>query len=273
METNTVSARENPGLVNELVNRAMAESEELEAEKEIPVILPSDTLVDLPAGYITPDGEVIKTAEVKELTGRDEEAISRATTLGRMFNIILSRGVASVGGVPVTDKMLDEMFAGDRDALLLGIYRATFGNPSEMKAYCGGCEELKDVLIDLSSDIKTKILIDPIEERKFLVMGSKHEYTVMLPTGIVQRELNNALEKTIPELTSILLEHTVVGIDGTPIYSKAQIQNIGIKDRRAISEAITERVPGPKFEDITVTCPDCESEVVVPINLGTLFQF
>jgi hypothetical protein len=273
METNTVSAKENPGLVNELVNRALADAEQLDENTEVKVIPPSETLVDLPAGYITPDGEVIRTAEVKELTGRDEEAISRATTMGRMFNIILSRGVVSVGGIPVTEKLLDDMFAGDRDALLLGIYRATFGNPSEIKAYCSGCEELKDVLINTAEDIKTKVLLDPITERTFEVMGAKHEYTMMLPTGVVQRELNNSLEKTIPELTSILLEHTVTAIDGNPVYSKSQIQNIGIKDRRVLSEAITERVPGPKFEDITVTCPDCESKVVVPINLGTLFQF
>jgi hypothetical protein len=273
MESNTINASANPGLANELITKALAEVEEVETSTEVPVILPSDTLVDLPAGYITPDGGVAKTAEVRELTGKDEEAISRATTLGRMFNIILSRGVVSVGGVSVTEKMLDEMFAGDRDALLLGIYRATFGNPSEMKAYCGGCEDLKDVLVDLNTDIKVKPLIDPIAERAFTVEGANHEYTVILPTGVVQRELNNAMEKTIPELTSILLENTVTAIDGNPVYNKVQTQNIGIKDRRAISEAIAERAPGPKFEDITVTCPDCESEVVVPINLGALFQF
>ena len=273
MESNTINASANPGLANELINKALTDVEEIEKQTEVPVILPSDTLVDLPAGYITPDGEVAKTAEVRELTGKDEEAISRATTLGRMFNVILTRGVVSVGGTPATEKILDEMFAGDRDALLLGIYRATFGNPSEMKAYCGGCEEFKDVLLDLNTDIKTKLLIDPIDERAFTVEGINHDYTVILPTGIVQKELNNSLEKTVPELTSILLENTVTAIDGNPVYNKTQTQNIGIKDRRTISEAIAERAPGPKFEDITVTCPDCESEVVVPINLGTLFQF
>ena len=85
--------------------------------------------------------------------------------------------------------------------------------------------------------------------------------------------MNSAEDKTIAELSTILLKGTVINIDGSPVYTPEQIQTIGIRDRRKISEEIAERNPGPKFDDIRVTCPDCETEVVVPVNIGALFQF
>ena len=272
METNTVNAIKNPGLTNELVAKALADPEQSETP-EIPITLPSDNTVDLPGGYITLEGEVIRTAEVRELNGRDEEAISRASTVGRMLNLILSRGVVSIGGKKVDEGILDNLFSGDRDALMLGIYKATFGTPAELGAYCSGCDDFKEIGVDFDTDITTKVLADPIADRQFTVQGKSHEYTMVLPNGLVQKELNSANDKTLAELGSILLKETVVAIDGDTVYNKNVIENIGIKDRRLLTEAIAERNPGPRFDDIKVVCPDCESEVVVPSSLGGLFQF
>lgn len=271
MDTTSLKATDNPTLANELVAQAIADSTQDEPQ-EVVIELPSDTLVDLPGGYITTDGEVYQTAEVRELNGRDEEALAKAATLGRMLNLALSRGVVSIGGKPANETMLEGILSGDRDALLLGIYKVTFGNPAKMAAYCSGCSEYKDIEVDLNTDIKTRILANPKEDREFTVQGLKHVYTVLLPSGGVQKEMNNLEDANIPELSSILLKGTVIAIDGSPVYSPEQVQSIGIRDRRKISEEIASRNPGPKFEDITVVCPDCESEVVVPISIGALFQ-
>jgi hypothetical protein len=114
---------------------------------------------------------------------------------------------------------------------------------------------------------------DPINDRVFTVEGKKNIFTVQLPTGITQKELLLNADKTVPELNTILLENTVVKINNNPVLSKNQVQNMGMVDRKKVIEEINNRVIGPKFEDLTVTCPDCESEVTVPINLGTLFRF
>jgi hypothetical protein len=70
-----------------------------------------------------------------------------------------------------------------------------------------------------------------------------------------------------------MLENTVMKIDDSPVLSKMQVQNLGLVDRRTISEAINKRLCGPQFDVVKVTCPDCESEVSVPVNFGTLFRF
>lgn len=271
MANNTINAAKNPSLANDLINQAMA-TQEVKKEPAL-VTPPSDNLVHLPGGFITDAGEVIKTAEVRELTGRDEELISRSTNSGRTFSAILACGAVKVGDIPVTEKVLDELLSGDRDAIMVGIYKATFGQLNKSSSFCRGCGEMKDIEVDVDTDIETKVLSDPILDRVFTVQGKENEYRVTLPTGAVQKELGQNLDKSLPELTTILLYGTVVEINGRPILSKNQIQSLGMTDRRLLSEEIAKRNPGPKFTDISVTCPECGGEVVVPINLGTLFRF
>jgi hypothetical protein len=270
MTNNTISAGSNPGLANDMVKKATAEQKANVQPAEITA--PSDTLVHLPGGYINDAGEVIKTAEVRELTGRDEEAIAKVNTVGKALNVILSRGVVSIDGKRANDELLDVLLAGDRDALLLGIYKATFGSTARIESYCVGCSAEKIVEIDVDNDITTKALADPIAGRVFTVHG-KHEYTVTLPNGALQREVITSTDKTAAELSTLLLEKTVQEIDGNPVFSKSQIQGLGVADRRLIGEEIGKRVIGPQLENITVKCPDCEGEVEVPINFGTLFRF
>lgn len=267
--TNTISAGSNPDLANDLISKVLAEKP---VEVDVRLTLPSDTSVTLPGGYITAAGEVVTEAEVRELNGQDEEAIARASTMGKALLTIVQRGTVKVGAEKADEKILDSMLAGDRDALLLGIFRATFGNTAEIKSWCNKCGELKDVEIDVNTDIKTKILTDPINDRVFTVKGKKQEITVRLPTGFVQKELINNAEKTSAELNTMLLEHCVVKIGESPVLSKFQVQNMGLTDRQACIAEINNRVPGPQFDAVKVVCPDCESEVSVPINLGNLFR-
>jgi hypothetical protein len=164
------------------------------------------------------------------------------------------------------------MLSGDRDALILGIFKATFGRETEVSSYCSGCDEFKTIGLDLDTDIKTKALLDPINDRVFTVEGKSKVFTVQLPTGLAQKEMINNSDKSSAELNTIMLEHTVIQIDGSPVLSKLQVQNLGLTDRRKIIDEINARVSGPQFDEISVTCPDCESEVRVPINFGTLFR-
>jgi hypothetical protein len=268
--TQTISAAANPALANNKIQEVMAEKP---VQKEVKVIPPSDTTVALPGGYINSAGEVVTTAEVRELTGKDEEAIARTSTVGKALLTILQRGVVTVGDEEVTDKMLDQMLSGDRDMLILGIFKATFGNISTSQTFCQTCAEVKEVDIDINEDIKIKVLNDPVNDRVFTVSGKNHEYTVQLPTGVTQKELFLNTDKTSAELNTILLENTVIKIDGTPVYSKLQVQNLGLVDRKKIVDEINKRICGPQFDDLVLDCPDCEGEVRVPISLGNLFRF
>lgn len=271
MATNNLKAADNPALANSVINQILADSEEAPEKAEITT--PSETLVNLPGGYITPKGEVIKTAEVRELTGKDEEYISKVGSIGKAINTILSRATVSIGNTPVDDSMLDTLLSGDRDELMLGIFKATFGTDTVVAAYCNGCDDFKSVSINTDRDIARKILVNPIDDRTFTLKGKGHTYKVALPNGFAQKAISEQTDKTMAELTTLLLEHVVLEIDDHPVVNKAQVQALGVADRRLISTEINNRVPGPKFEDVVIDCPDCNGKVGVPITLGTLFRF
>lgn len=271
MVQKNIAAADNPALASDLIEKALAGEPEQAAGIE--VILPGDLHVALPGGVMQDDGTVVRTASVKELTGRDEEAIYRHTTAAGALNATLVRGVTHIGTEPVTENVLDRMLVGDREALLVGIFKATFGNPAPMQAVCNKCREVKEALVDVDTDIKQKVLLDPINDRVFEVSGAKHTFLVTLPDGLTQKALTEDPSKSGPELSTILLRNCVMKIDGNPVYSDAQIQNLGVRDRRLLGKEIESRSPGPIFEAVTAECPDCGSEVVVPISLGALFRF
>jgi hypothetical protein len=270
MTTKTINAAANPAMANNLLNQVI--NEQIEDDFNPEIKSPVDNTVELPGGYITSAGELLRTAEVRELNGRDEEAISKASNVGKALVTIIQRGTVSIGHIKSEESVLDSLLAADLDALLLGIIKATFGVNIEIPSYCAKCEDYKIVTVDLNTDIKTKVLADPLNDRVFTVKGKKDVFVVSLPDGSTQKALIKNADKTEAEQTTVLLEHCVLQINGSPVYSPLQVQNLGMVDRKNIVKEINKRVPGPQFADISVTCPECEGEVTVSINLGTLFR-
>ena len=272
MAEQTVSAVNNPALANQLVKDALAGTAPEETKEPIKIVAPSDGSVTLPGGFLNVSGEVITSAKVRELNGLDEEAISRQPSMGKAIPLILSRAVVSIGSEPVTEALLDGLLAGDADALMLGIYRATFGDTVTIPSLCTGCTDIKQVEVDLLSDLEYKSLLDPVGDRVFVVKGKNTEYEVMLPSRKVQKEMMHGAEKTTAELNSILLEGRVIKVGASPVFSKTQVQSINLSDRKLILQAIGERNPGPKFQGVQVDCADCGGKVDVPISLGAIFR-
>ena len=270
METKTVSAQENPQLASQLAAKALKETEE---PQKAQIVSPSEVVVALPGGYLTPTGDVLQTAEVRELTGKDEEAIAKAGTYAKSLNAILARGTVKIGERPATEELLDGILSGDRDSILLGIYQATFGPTAVLDGYCNSCKEYKSVEVDLRQDIQTKALVDPINDREFVLEGKKATYTLRLPSGKAQREIANGMDRTSAELDTLLMEYCVVKVNDKQVFHKSEVQNIGLADRRSILNEILKRNPGPQFNDVKVSCDECGGEVVVPISIGTLFRF
>jgi hypothetical protein len=269
-ELNTINAGNNPDLANSLVDQALAVNETpVEPAKVVP---PFNNVVVLPSGYIGSDGKLHTLVEVRELNGIDEEALSKLDTLIKMWSGVLSRGVVKIGDEAVTEQMLDNLLIGDREAIVLGVYKATFGSTANLDAYCKGCKEFKTVLYDLDQDLKTKVLLDPRSDRTFEVHGRKNKYLVTLPTGSAQKEMGADPNRTDAELKTLLLESCVLEINDQPVVSKLQVKAMGIADRTTVVDEIAKRTPGPQLDNFEIDCPNCGGKVVVPITLGAIFR-
>jgi hypothetical protein len=271
----TIKAAENPQLANQLledVNKIVNQ----EVMGSVPeVVIPSlpDTTVTLSAGLIDPfEGTVSTTAEVRELNGADEEAIAKLSDPGKALLAILERATVSVGGQPATKQILGSLLAGDREALLLAIRKATFGSEVEVTTVCDKCPELQTFKIDLEKDVEVKKLDDPLRDRRFTVELKAGLAKVNLPTGDVQTQIINATDKNSAELDTMLLVACVTEIGDQPVLSPNRIRTLGITDRRLLLDEIASRNPGPQLSEIKKACGTCGQEVYLPLTLAELFR-
>jgi hypothetical protein len=271
----TINASESPQLANKLlqdVNNFVNQ----EVMGSIPeVVIPSlpETTVTLTAGFLDPlEGTLSTTAEVRELTGADEEAIAKLSDPGKALLAILERATVSVGNQPASKQILGSLLAGDREALLLAIRKATFGSEVEVNTVCDKCPELQSFKIDLNKDVEVKTLEDPIKDRRFTVELKAGLAKVNLPTGDVQTQIINATDKNSAELDTMLLAACVTEIGDQPVISPNRIRSLGITDRRLLLEEIASRNPGPQLSEIKKACKTCGQEVYLPLTLAELFR-
>lgn len=271
MSTETISASNNPDLANKLVSEALSEREVAGPAPKVDIPLPPDTQVELLGGLTDPFEGTISTAEIRELTGADEEVIARIGDPGKALLSILERATVKVGDKPADKETLDALLAGDREALLLAIRVATFGPDVEVGPVCPSCGEEQTFKINLKSDVKMKKL-EREEDRSFTVNCKVGAVKVNLPTGGAQKALVNATNKNAAELDTILLKSCIESINGIPVMNIQQIRDLSLKDRRELIKTITDRNPGPQLSEIKKTCSACDSEVSLPLTLADLFR-
>ena len=250
--------------LNEAINAPQA--------KEIKTLAPSSNEVSLPGGYINREGVLVKHAEVRELNGAGEEALSKVSNPAKLGNRILQRGVTTIGGEKATPEDLDRMLSGDRDALLLGIRKVTFGNTLEQFALCGSCGESSVVEVDLNEDIPVKSLDNPIEDRVWTMDLKVGAVTVTLPKGAVQRKIAENSDKTNSELNTILLSDCVISINGEASMGVPTVLRLSMGDREKIITEIVERNPGPRVGEVKSVCESCGGQVSIPMSLTGLFR-
>jgi hypothetical protein len=256
-----------PKLVNAAINEALKEE-----PVKIKTLAPTNNHVDLPGGYISPGGSLAKYAEVKELTGLDEEAIAKSGSIGRALNTILQKGLASIGGEPVTRDAFDDLLSADRDAIMIGIRKVTFGEIIDYTAVCQSCNSTQDVKIDLTKDVPVKELTNPIEDRNWTIEVKAGLVNVTLPTGDVQRKLMENIDKTSAEMNTILLAGCVVSVNGTTSMGASTVLKLGMGDREKLVDEILEKNPGPRLGEVVKDCEACGEAVPTPLSLMSLFR-
>ena len=255
-----------------LLQQAINEVNKEEAVK-ITTLPPSKNEITLPGGFITQEGALVKYAEVRELNGADEEAIAKSGSLARTLNTILQRGLVSLGGEKVKKEDFDNLLSGDRDAILVGIRKVTFGETAEYRLLCSSCSKTTLVDINLDTDIPIESLVNPIEDRNLNIeLRNGGSATVMLPDGRIQNLLMENSNKTTAELNTILLEGCVLAVNGKSSIGAPTVLGLGIADRETIVSAILSAVPGPRLGDVMKTCEACGEKNNTPISLVALFR-
>jgi hypothetical protein len=239
---------------------------------------PSFTTVELPAGWISPDGLLVQTARVRELNGYDEEKMSRVPpgNTATYVTELLALGVEDLGGQKPSKKTLQGLLIGDRDALVLGVRQATYGNEVEFKLKCTECDTDSVINVLIDEDVPVIKLEDPLK-RTFDVKLRNGEFAkVTLLTGAAQEAYSEGIEKkTNAEINTVMLAKSVVAINGMPVGGRNEdVLRLSSADRGTLTDFIAEHQPGPQLnKEIPVPCAVCGKEYPVFLGLPNLFRF
>jgi hypothetical protein len=242
------------------------------------VIDPPTTEVTLPGGLYNPlEGELIKTAVVREINGWDEEILARLAAKpdvgqGEQLVTLLERATVSIGHEKASPEVLDMLYSGDWDALLLGIRIASFGSDIVWQFPCQGCDgEMRTVSVDLSTDINPRNLTQS-DLGTFTHEGKRSSYVVGYPKGSSTRRVFRTKDLTPASVITATLFESIVSIDDQPVSDLGEIRSMPAVDRDAIFQKINQKMPSLRLDEVKKTCDDCGSGVRVPLSLAALFR-
>lgn len=276
----TVDATVNPQQANLMLAEALADDSSASAARPLPTIqAPPDRQVELMAGLINHlEGTSQTDAVVRELTGADEEALTApalSRSVGKYLSTLTLRGTESIGGQKTTKDMIDSLLVGDRELLVLGIRKATFGSDLELRTTCPHCRDVdEDYVFDLNS-----IRVEPLESLEDAVYGvdvelpSGHTAVMGLSRAADQDAVLAAENMSDGELNTLMLSRVVQKIDGEVLIKPiAQVRALSLRDRRELQRRLVEKTPGPRIGEAKRTCRACEKEFDLGLGLLDIFR-
>lgn len=242
------------------------------------LVPPEPGFVRLPGGF-TRGGvgaDVVYDAEVRELTGADEEYLDRVKRgkPEKFTEALVERGLVSIGDNPATKTENGLLLTGDVEMILLEIRRSTYGDTLEYEDLtCPHCQDRFDLTLTLD-DIPVRRL-ENSDERNFEVPLRRGGLCrVHLPrlsdlpaitAEATEAEANTALLANVIDVIERDGRTTVVG------GAVDEVRNLGLVDRRTILNELTKRRIGPDLEAVTFTHDVCQKEVPFPLTAGDLF--
>lgn len=238
----------------------------------------------LPGGYIDGVGNIHQEAELKPLTGREEELL--ATQLGQpsatLVTTVLSRCVYRIGTLsPVTKAMARALLVGDRQYLLLKLRELTFGEQVRATLSCPwpDCGQRVDIDFQMSDmpvkSVEIKGLIYDMTLSPDTVAnhdGEQKSCTVRfrLPNGGDQEMLSPLLVQNEAEALTQLLYHCVQSIGDNQELTLESIRHLSPPARLEIEKQMEALAPGVELT-MEINCPECGRDFTAPFDLQDFF--
>lgn len=267
-----VRLQDRPDLAEKMAKAVKDVQKPQSGSSEPPVAdTPPSLTYPLCGGYLADDGQWVTEFTVRELTGRDEEALARLKEPSKVLTTILERGLVAVGDEKATPEVVDGLLAGDWETVLLAIRIATFGNTATRRLLCRQCNAEYEVEIDLTENIERRTAGK--DDLTFTVKG-RHgtEYTVTHAYGQLQRKIMASVDDiTVTSANTTMLSECVVAVNSRPLLGSQEALDLPMADRREILREIESRRVGPQMQEVTTSCPDCGSEQSASLTVAALF--
>lgn len=237
-----------------------------------------DVIFELPRGRY--DGTKWETeAELRELTGADEEALARLKDPADFFDGVIIYGTKRIGSLDLEEltfterqSALAELLIGEREQLFLNITRVTYGDSKEFKTNCPSCgiENTTDVI--LSEDIKCKEMDSPYTLTHTLVTSRGDVITYRLATGVDQMVVLKRRGASPAEQNTLMISECITKVNDKPVLDPVgSARKLSMKDRQILLEGLVENQPSPNLT-LEIPCASCGFETVLPLSWGDIFR-
>lgn len=226
---------------------------------------------ELLAGYVDENGVTHKTFTLREMTGRDEEAINRAdikSNGGKVITTLLTKCVTSIGtltpksvGKENWSKIIQSLYVGDRDYMIIKLRKLSIGDEVELQHTCPKCNSKISTIVDLD-----EIEVIPFQGTRVIHFelpkgykdkrGNVHRTgTFRLTNGLDQEILIPVAIKNTAKANTLLLTRLCRFDDGYPI-DEDLIGDLTIKDRDYLNKLLIDNRFGVDLST-EVTCESC----------------
>lgn len=246
-----------------------------------PAVEPGKT-VQLPCGYLTKDGTIIREAEIVAMTGLTRKSIAREdirSNSAKVTDVILLQCLKRIGSVAlINNKIINELILGDRDFLLLEIRRLSLGDKITANTECGGCKKKLDVVFSVN-DIPVTGLKDGSFEirdgvRVFRIQNEVPHVDAVLrfPRGEDQQVYLPTISKNPIEANFKLYAACMVEWDGKPgPFRPDFFERLPVNVLDVLDGGFSENQPGPDLRQ-NVSCPECAADIELTFE-GSDFLF
>lgn len=252
-------------------------------EKSIGMVDEDDSPVfEMLAGYKDENGVTHKEFTLREMTGKDEEAIHKTDVKNngsKVVTTLLARCVTSIGtltpksvGRQKWEDIIKSLFTGDQDYMLIQLRKISVGEEVELNHVCPNS--------DCKAKLHTILTLDELEvipfqgerEIEFELprgykdrKGVKHTTGVMrLPTGL-DREILTPLAKTnLAKAETVMLTRLCKFDDGAYVDDDV-MSSLSIRDREYLQNLLREHFFGVKLET-EVVCDSCGESFIGSFN-------
>lgn len=241
-----------------------------------------DEVFELLAGYKDKDGVTHKEFTLREMTGKDEEAIHKSDTKSngsKVVSTLLSRCVTRIGtltpkslGRQKWEELIKSLYTGDQDYMLIQLRKISIGEEIELNHVCPNKE--------CKAKLNTVLSVDELEVIPFsgerviefeLPRGYKDKKgvlhktgTMRLPTGL-DREVLTPLAKTnLAKAETVMLTRLCKFDDGAYVDEDV-MGSLSIRDREYLQKLLQEHFFGVKLET-EITCDSCGESFVGSFN-------
>lgn len=222
------------------------------------------------------DGVRYYDAQVRELTGADEEAIAKLPGDAWNFGIlqtdlVIRRATESLGPLEVSSdptRLLD-LIIGDRDLLFKEILLSTAGSQQEYRnVQCTQCQTEHDLEVNFEDLLVDPTMPDGVNpDRIEVTLRDGTEVTLRWPTGKDQMAVYQGnVPMTQPEVNTKMLARCVLTVSGKVEPDPMEwARDLGVGDRRILLAEMA-KMPVVSFKEDEVPCTSCGTPL--PVSFG-----